>query len=151
MTESQDHRTMNRSMADRLDGMPATPLPEHGYALRVLRSTGRTSGEPRATPLGVLRLADELHLVSPDGGRDWVRNLRADPRCVLSAGGDSQTFSAAELRESLAASVVRGYLDVVEVPWALRAFPVEPTASVQEIESVMDTMAVFRLVPAGHV
>lgn len=150
MTQADDHRAMNRSMAERLDGAPAAPIDERGYALRVLRSTGRVSGEPRATPIGVLCLEGELHLISPDGERDWVRNLRATPTCELSAGGRSDAFQAAEIASHDGAVAVRGYLDVVQVPWALRAFPVTSTASISDIEAAMGSMAVFRLAHVSH-
>lgn len=147
MTGTDDHRAMNRSMAERLEGAPAAEIQERGYALRVLHSTGRVSGEARATPLGALRLGGELHLVSPVADRDWVRNLRAEPRCALSAGGSSDTFTAVEISGSHAAPAVRAYLDAVEVPWALRAFPVEKSASIADIEAAMPALAVFRLAP----
>lgn len=147
MTQAFDAREMNRSMVDRLDGAPAEPIEERGYALRVLRSTGRVTGEPRATPIGVLCLEGELHLISPDGTRDWVRNVRAAMRCELSAGGRSEVFHASAITGRDGAVAVRGYLDVVQVPWALRAFPVESTAEIAEIEAAMAEMAVFRLAP----
>lgn len=150
MAEAFDPREMNRSMVDRLDGAPAEPIAERGYALRVLRSTGRVSGEPKATPIGVLCLEGRLHLISPDGTRDWVRNVRAAERCELSAGGRSEAFRASEITGRDGAVAVRGYLEVVQVPWALRAFPVEATAEIAEIEDALGQMAVFRLAPVSN-
>ena len=43
---------------------------------RVLEVAGRTSGEPRRTPVNVLVLDGERYLVAPRGRTQWVRNLR---------------------------------------------------------------------------
>jgi deazaflavin-dependent oxidoreductase (nitroreductase family) len=72
-------------MSRRIVDEPAAPLVDGGYALRVLRTTGRRSAEPRETPIAVVAHDGRLHLVSPDAGRAWVRNLAADPRCALVA------------------------------------------------------------------
>lgn len=47
----------------------------------LLETTGRTSGEPRRTPVGGSRHGDEFWLVSEFGElSQYVRNLQADPR-----------------------------------------------------------------------
>lgn len=73
--------------------------------------------------------------------------MRAASRCELSAGGRSDAFHAYEVTGRDGAVAVRGYLDVVQAPWALRAFPVGSTAAITEIEDAMGEMAVFRLAP----
>ncbi|WP_224391805.1 nitroreductase family deazaflavin-dependent oxidoreductase [Pseudonocardia sp. ICBG1293] len=138
----------NASMTARVLQMPATPVPDGGYALRVLRTRGRRSGEPRDTPIGVVGHGGAEYLVSPTGGRDWVRNLRAAPACtVRSAGGDAPR-RAVEPGRAEAAAVVVGYLRALDVPWALAAFPVPADASAEQVATHLDTIAVFRLNPA---
>jgi deazaflavin-dependent oxidoreductase (nitroreductase family) len=126
---------------------PAQPLAEGGYALRVLRSTGRRSGETRETPIGVLALDGREYLVSPDPGRAWVRNLRASPAAEIASADGSVQVTAAPAGPGETARVVAAYLRAVTVPWALRAFPVGPDASEEEITEHLDSLAVFRLEP----
>ncbi|GAA1863192.1 nitroreductase family deazaflavin-dependent oxidoreductase [Pseudonocardia ailaonensis] len=129
-----------------LDG-PAQPLAEGGYALRVLRSTGRRSGATRETPLGVLLLDGREYLVSPDPTRAWVHNLRAEPVAEIASADGSVQVTAALAGPGETTAAVAAYLRAVTVPWALRAFPVGPDASVEEIAEHLDSLAVFRLEP----
>lgn len=140
-------REQNAAMVDRISAAPAEPIPDGGYALRVVRTRGRRSGEMRSTPLGVLGRGGALYLVSPQAGRDWVRNLLADPECEVVAGGTSTSFSAVTPPSADAAGAVAGYLAAVQVPWALRAFPVAADAGQDEISAHLDEMAVLRLDP----
>jgi deazaflavin-dependent oxidoreductase (nitroreductase family) len=46
----------------------------------LLETTGRTSGQPRRTPLGGRRIDDQFWFVSEFGERSqYIRNIRADP------------------------------------------------------------------------
>jgi deazaflavin-dependent oxidoreductase (nitroreductase family) len=138
---------MNAAMtATILDG-PAQPLPEDGYALRVLYSSGRRSGQRRATPLAVVRHDGRLHLVSPERQRAWVRNLAADPRCEVASADGVEAYLAVPLDPPEAAPVVATYLASMQVPWALSAFPVGAGASLDEITVHLGGMAVLRLDP----
>ena len=47
------------------------------WGSRVLEVRGRTSGEPRRTPVNLLTFEDRQYLVSPRGETQWVRNARA--------------------------------------------------------------------------
>lgn len=134
---------MNATMSQKILAEPAQPLVEDGYALRVVHTTGRRSGEQRSTPLGVVQVGGRLYLVSPDTGRAWVRNLDADPRCELAPGHDLRTAVPAASQE--AAPVISAYLRAMQVPWALRAFPIGPEASLEEITAHLDSIAVYRL------
>ena len=44
---------------------------------RVLEVRGRSSGQPRRTPVNLLELGGERYLVAPRGETQWARNLRA--------------------------------------------------------------------------
>ena len=134
---------MNAAMTDKILGEPAQPYREGGYALRVVRTTGRRSRQRRSTPLGVVQVDGALYLVSPARHRDWVRNLESDPHLVLDPGGDPRTAVAAEPAQ--AALAVSAYLRSMRTPWALRAFPIGPDAELAEIIDHLDTIAVYRL------
>lgn len=134
---------MNATMSRKILDEPAQPLIEGGYALRVVHTTGRRSGERRATPLGVVQIDGALYLISPDRSRAWVRNIEADPNLDLAPGDDHRTAVAAPAEE--AAPAISAYLKAMQVPWALRAFPVSPEASLEEITGHLDSIAVYRL------
>ncbi len=136
---------MNATMTRRILDEPSQPLVEGGYALRVVHTTGRRSGERRATPLGVVQLNGLLYLISPDRSRAWVRNVEADPAVELAPGDDPRT--AVEAPAEQAAPAISAYLGAMQVPWALRAFPVSTDASLEEITAHLASIAVFRLDP----
>ncbi len=136
---------MNATMADKILHEAVQPYRDGGYALRVVRTTGRRSGQQRYTPLGVVQVDGALYLISPDLGRDWVRNLDADPHLVLDPGTDART--AVGVPPDEAARAVAAYLRSMRVPWALRAFPVGPEAGPAEIRGHLDMIAVYRLDP----
>ena len=136
---------MNATMSQKILAGPAQPLVENGYALRVVHTTGRRSGERRSTPLGVVQVDGRLYLISPDRGRAWVRNLDADPACTIAPGDDDRVAVPAPPAE--AAPAISAYLTAMQVPWALRAFPVGPEASLDEITAHLGSIAVYRLDP----
>ncbi len=142
---SDQARGINAGMVGKLLGEPPQPLTPGSYALRVLESTGRVSGELRRTPIGVVQLGEAYYLVSPDPGRDWVRNLDRHPACAVLAGDAREERRAVRATGDEAAAVVAAYLAAVTVPWALSAFPVPTGASRTEIAAHLDEMAVFRL------
>lgn len=139
---------MNASMTERVLGMPAAPVPDKGYALRVLRTRGRRSGEPRTSPLGVIGHEGAEYVVSPNGTRDWVRNLRGGAECALVANGETSERRAVAPAPEEAAGAVVTYLRALDQPFALQAFPVSADASPEEVAAHLDTIAVFRLDPA---
>ncbi len=136
---------MNATMSQKILAEPAQPLVESGYALRVVLTTGRRSGEQRSTPVGVVQIDGLLYLISPDRSRAWVRNLDADPACVLAPGEDERSAVPAPAEQ--AAPAISAYLEAMQVPWALRAFPVGPEASLEEITAHLGSIAVYRLDP----
>ena len=134
---------MNTAMTDKILAEPPQPYVEGGYALRVVRTIGRHTGKTRSTPLGIVQLDHALYLVTPDRGRDWVRNLDAHPELTLDPGADPRTAVPAPPAD--AARAVAAYLKSMRVPWALRAFPIGPDAASGEIIDHLDTIAVYRL------
>jgi deazaflavin-dependent oxidoreductase (nitroreductase family) len=58
---------------------------------------GRTSGEPRTTPLAIIDVDGRRWVWSPWGDVNWVRNLRAAGHATITRGGQSEGVSATEL------------------------------------------------------
>ncbi len=144
-----DFQTMNRQMVDRLSTLPAQPIPDGGYGLRVLDVAGRRSRRTVSTPIGVLATGAARFLVCPDRSRDWPQNLRVAGRATLRGGGASEDVTAHEITGRPAAEVVAAYLRAVTTPWAIRAFAVPDGATPAEIEPELTRMAVFRIDPVS--
>lgn len=88
----------------------------------VLTTTGRTSGQPRRVHLTAVPFGDALALLGTNFGQprtpDWVHNLEAEPRAVLTHRGVSRPVVAraasdAERPQILeaAARIYPGYRD----------------------------------------
>jgi deazaflavin-dependent oxidoreductase (nitroreductase family) len=77
---------------------------------RVLEVPGRKSGEPRRTPVNLLKLDGQRYLVAPRGHTQWVRNLRASGSGRLLVGRRAETFSAVEVADAEKPSILRSYL-----------------------------------------
>lgn len=76
----------------------------------LLTVPGRTSGEPRTTPVTILEWNGERWLQSPFGEANWVRNLRAAGSATLTSGRRSEPISVVELTPAEAAPVFKGTL-----------------------------------------
>jgi len=78
---------------------------------RVLEVRGRTSGEPRRTPVNLLVLDGREYLVSARGHGQWVRNVRAaDGELHLLLGRSRAHYRATELAGEEKVRVLRAYL-----------------------------------------
>jgi deazaflavin-dependent oxidoreductase (nitroreductase family) len=77
---------------------------------RVLEVRGRTSGEPRRTPVNLLTLDGERYLVAPRGETQWVRNLRASGEGRLLLGRRGEPFEATEVGDEHKVAILRAYL-----------------------------------------
>jgi deazaflavin-dependent oxidoreductase (nitroreductase family) len=78
---------------------------------RVLEVRGRTSGQPRRTPVNLLTYDGHEYLVSPRGEGQWVRNVRADNgRLTLLLGRKRDDRQATELADTDKIPVLRAYL-----------------------------------------
>ncbi|HEU5002635.1 MAG TPA: nitroreductase family deazaflavin-dependent oxidoreductase [Actinomycetota bacterium] len=81
------------------------------WGSRVLEVRGRTTGEPRRTPVNLLKLDGREYLVAPRGETQWVRNVRADGgRLVLLLGKRREARQAQELADDEKVRVLRAYL-----------------------------------------
>lgn len=139
---------LNASMIDRILSEPPDAIVDGGYARRVLRTRGRRSGLVRSTPVGVVGLAGSRYLVCPDANRDWARNLAADPDCAIVSRDDELPATTVPVPDDEAAPVVATYLSAMrDMPFAIKAFPVGPDATAEEIRPHLRTIRVLRLEP----
>jgi deazaflavin-dependent oxidoreductase (nitroreductase family) len=98
--------------------------------LRILETTGRSSGETRSTSIAVIVHDGQRWLVSPFGDTNWVRNIRAHPTATLVSGRRRETVTLDEADHETAAPVLKRYLQTYQrvpfVPPAFRAHPDSP-------------------------
>ena len=80
------------------------------WGSRVLDVKGRTSGEPRRTPVNLLTLDGARYLVAPRGETQWVRNLRAAGNGRLLLGRRVEPFIATEVPNERKEPLLRAYL-----------------------------------------
>jgi deazaflavin-dependent oxidoreductase (nitroreductase family) len=73
----------------------ANPLMRHNPMQTLLETTGRTSGQPRRTPLGGKRVGDQFWFVSEFGDKSqYVKNIHANPRVRVRLRGKWHTGTA---------------------------------------------------------
>ncbi|MDD9371737.1 MAG: nitroreductase/quinone reductase family protein [Acidimicrobiales bacterium] len=81
------------------------------WGSRVLEVRGRTSGEPRRTPVNLLTVDDRQYLVSPRGEGQWVRNARAaGGRLATIVGRRREEWVAHEVEGDAKIPILRAYL-----------------------------------------
>jgi deazaflavin-dependent oxidoreductase (nitroreductase family) len=81
------------------------------WGSRVLEVRGRTSGEPRRTPVNLLTFEDRQYLVAARGETQWVRNARAaGGRLATMVGSTREEWVARELPDAEKVPVLRAYL-----------------------------------------
>ena len=73
----------------------------------LLTVTGRKSGQPRTTPVGLFELDGRRFLFSTFGEVNWVRNLRAAGRAWLARGRRQEPVGAVELSPEAAAPILQ--------------------------------------------
>jgi deazaflavin-dependent oxidoreductase (nitroreductase family) len=117
---------------------------------RVLEVPGRSTGEPRRTPVNLLALDGQRYLVAPRGETQWVRNLRASGNGRLLLGRRGEPFSAVELGDEEKAPILRAYLKRWKAEVGVFFDGVGPDSSEDEMREAAPKHPVFRLgSPAG--
>jgi deazaflavin-dependent oxidoreductase (nitroreductase family) len=80
------------------------------WGSRVLVVRGRSSGQPRSTPVNLLTYDGQRYLVAPRGHTQWVRNLRVAGEGELKVGRRTEHFTAVELADAAKVEILRAYL-----------------------------------------
>jgi deazaflavin-dependent oxidoreductase (nitroreductase family) len=120
------------------------------WGSRVLEVRGRTSGEPRRTPVNLLELDGQSYLVAPRGETQWVRNLRASGEGRLLLGRRGESFEASELDDGAAKlAILRAYLKRWKAEVGVFFEGVGPDSSDEELAHIAPKHPVFRLVRHG--
>jgi deazaflavin-dependent oxidoreductase (nitroreductase family) len=109
----------------------------------LLTVRGRKSGQPRTVPIVIIERNGKRYLASPYGLVDWVRNLRAAGKAILTRGRRSETVNAIELPKGEAALVLREDIKGGN-PFA-RYFGVTGESSLEEFERAAASHPVFLL------
>jgi deazaflavin-dependent oxidoreductase (nitroreductase family) len=112
---------------------------------RVLEVRGRTSGEPRRTPVNPLMLDGERYLVAPRGDTQWVRNLRASGSGRLLVGRRGEDFSADEVADADKPPILRAYLK--RWKWEVGVFfeGIDADSPEEEIRRIAPRHPVFKI------
>jgi deazaflavin-dependent oxidoreductase (nitroreductase family) len=120
------------------------------FGSRVLEVRGRSSGQPRRTPVNLLDLDGERYLVAPRGETQWARNLRVSGEGRLLAGRRSESFTATELSDEEKPPILRAYL--ARWKFEVGAFfdGVGPDSSEQELREAAPKHPVFRVLPSAQ-
>jgi deazaflavin-dependent oxidoreductase (nitroreductase family) len=110
---------------------------------RVLEVRGRSSGEPRRTPVNLLTRDGTRYRVAPRGETQWVRNLRVAGDGVLLLGRRRQPFIATELADADKREVLRAYLKRWKAEVGVFFDGVDASSSDAELDRVAPRHPVF--------
>jgi deazaflavin-dependent oxidoreductase (nitroreductase family) len=111
----------------------------------LLTVPGRTSGEPRTTPVTLLEWQGERFLQSPFGQVNWVRNLRAAGHATLTCGRHEEPIAVVELGPAEAAQVLKSTL--ASYPSIIKGyFDVTPDSPLEAFEREAPRHPMFRVI-----
>ncbi|MEO6796392.1 MAG: nitroreductase family deazaflavin-dependent oxidoreductase [Candidatus Dormibacter sp.] len=90
----------------------------------LLTVRGRTSGQPRTTPVGVLEVGGRRWLIGAYGDVQWTRNLRTAGEATIEVGKKAEQIRSVELTPEQATVFFRGVLGpfIARQPLPLRFF-----------------------------
>jgi deazaflavin-dependent oxidoreductase (nitroreductase family) len=113
---------------------------------RVLEVKGRTTGQPRRTPVNLLNLDGKRYLVAPRGETQWVRNLRAgDGTLALLLGRKREELTATEVTGEAKIPVLRAYLEHWKAETGVFFGGVGPDASDDKLAEIAPDHPAFLL------
>lgn len=125
----------------------ATRLGISVWGSRILEVRGRRSGEPRRTPVNLLRLDGKTYLVAPRGEAQWVRNVRAaGGRLDLLLGRKRTHYLATEVFAEDKVPILRGYLERWKVEVGVFFDGVGPNSTDDELSAIAPKHPVFAIV-----
>jgi deazaflavin-dependent oxidoreductase (nitroreductase family) len=117
---------------------------------RVLEVRGRSSGEPRRTPVNLLEFEGERYLVAPRGETQWARNLRASGEGRLLVGRRGESFTAVELADEQKPAILRAYLKRWKFEVGVFFDGVGPDSSEQALVDEAPKHPVFRILAGAR-
>jgi deazaflavin-dependent oxidoreductase (nitroreductase family) len=117
---------------------------------RVLEVPGRTSGEPRRTPVNLLSFEGQRYLVAPRGETQWVRNLRASGGGRLLLGRRAEEFTATEVDDEQKVPILRAYLKRWKAEVGVFFDGVGPDSPEEQMRAAAAKHPVFRLGDQAH-
>jgi deazaflavin-dependent oxidoreductase (nitroreductase family) len=116
---------------------------------RVLEVRGRSSGQPRRTPVNLLDLDGQRYLVAPRGETQWVRNLRVSGEGRLLLGRRGEAFTAVEIPDTEKVPILRAYLKRWKAEVGAFFDGVAPDAPEAEMAAIAPKHPVFRVMRAS--
>jgi deazaflavin-dependent oxidoreductase (nitroreductase family) len=117
-------------------GVPMGPM-------TLLTVRGRTTGQPRTTPVDLFEHDGRRWLVAAHGEGNWTRNLRAAGEGILTRGRRRQAITAVELSPEAAGPVLKEVLGP-RLASAMRGFILRRTLDVAPDASLVDFISVAR-------
>jgi deazaflavin-dependent oxidoreductase (nitroreductase family) len=120
------------------------------FGSRVLEVRGRSSGEPRRTPVNLLTFEGQRYLVAPRGDTQWARNLRVAGEGRLLVGWRSEGFRAIEVPDEEKPPLLRAYLRRWAFEVGVFFDGVGASASEEQLRAIAPKHPVFRLLGAGE-
>ena len=115
------------------------------WGSRILVVRGRTTGQPRSTPVNLLTHEAERYLVAPRGHTQWVRNLRAAGEGDLLVGRRKERFTATELADDDKIAVLRAYLKRWKAEVGIFFGGVSAKSTDDELRAIAPNHPVFRI------
>jgi deazaflavin-dependent oxidoreductase (nitroreductase family) len=112
---------------------------------RILEVPGRSSGEPRRTPVNLLTLDGERYLVVGRGATKWVRNLCASGEGRLLLGRHGEPFTATEVDDEQKVPILRAYLKRWKAEVGVFFDGVGPDSPDEQMRAAAAKHPVFRL------
>lgn len=110
----------------------------------VLEVAGRRSGRLRRTAVNWVEYEGQRYLVSPRGGTDWVRNLRAAGGRAYLQRGKRREVRLEEVPPEERAPIIRKYLRENALT-TKRYFGIGPEAPLAEFGAIAQRHPVFRI------
>jgi deazaflavin-dependent oxidoreductase (nitroreductase family) len=115
----------------------------------LLTVPGRTSGQPRTTPLAIIEIDGRRWVWSPWGEVHWVRNLRAAGQATLVVRRRAETVHAVELDPAERLGFFRDTFGPLarRIPGGAMFVRLLDGVDVNDPEAAADGRAVFELLP----
>jgi deazaflavin-dependent oxidoreductase (nitroreductase family) len=120
----------------------------------ILTVRGRTSGQPRSTPVAVVTINGHRWVIGTFGEVNWVRNLRAAGQATITSNRRTQPVTSVELSPAEAVAFYRDTLApyVRRIPLGLGPFMLGTVLGARELltdpESAAKRHPVFELTAA---